>query len=290
MRSDKTIHINSTFIDLLTDYGFKRIFGTEKHKEILRRFLNALFEGKISVANVEFHDKEILPRRDDGKRVIFDIYCTTDTGHHFIVEMQQEYGATFEKRIIHYAATGIVDQTNRGNDYDFRPVYTIVFTDFDLRQMPGKMVNEILLAERTSHRIFSEDVKIFFLSLKHVKNDWDECANSLEKMLYIIKNMEKMDKESKAYKSGEYPEIFEASEIASMAKEDVVAYSASLQRRNDIMEAIDYARNESYNLGISEGEEKERIKSMRLMASIGVPESKIAELYGIAVDELRSIL
>ena len=38
------------YIDLLTDFGFEKIFGEEAHKELLMDFLNSLLEeekGKI---------------------------------------------------------------------------------------------------------------------------------------------------------------------------------------------------------------------------------------------------
>lgn len=45
------------YIDLLTDFGFKRVFGD---KELLRAFLNALFEkeGKV-IKSVRYINKEM---------------------------------------------------------------------------------------------------------------------------------------------------------------------------------------------------------------------------------------
>ncbi len=36
--------IKETFMNLMTDFGFKRLFGTEKFKSVLIRFLNILFK------------------------------------------------------------------------------------------------------------------------------------------------------------------------------------------------------------------------------------------------------
>ncbi len=38
--------IEDRYISLLTDFGFKRIFGTALNKELLICFLNSLFDGK----------------------------------------------------------------------------------------------------------------------------------------------------------------------------------------------------------------------------------------------------
>ena len=67
----------TTFINIQTDYGFKRIFGTPKNKRILIRFLNALLGDRVSVTDVVYHDKEMLPEDENGKRIIYDVYCTS---------------------------------------------------------------------------------------------------------------------------------------------------------------------------------------------------------------------
>ena len=37
--------IEERYISLLTDFGFKRIFGTKPNKDLLINFLNSLFDG-----------------------------------------------------------------------------------------------------------------------------------------------------------------------------------------------------------------------------------------------------
>ena len=37
--------IEDRYISLLTDFGFKRIFGTPPNKDLLINFLNCLFDG-----------------------------------------------------------------------------------------------------------------------------------------------------------------------------------------------------------------------------------------------------
>ena len=38
------------FINPYTDFGFKKLFGTEMNKDLLISFLNALLNGKISAS------------------------------------------------------------------------------------------------------------------------------------------------------------------------------------------------------------------------------------------------
>lgn len=50
------------YISLLTDFGFKRIFGTKPNKDLLTSFLNTLFHGEQVVSDVTYLNSEILPK------------------------------------------------------------------------------------------------------------------------------------------------------------------------------------------------------------------------------------
>ena len=123
---------------------------------------------------------------------------------------------------------------------------------------------------------------MYFLSLKQVSDNWDECESKIEQQLYLIKNMEKLDKESKPYKSGEYEDLFKASEIASMAKEDIVEYRNSILMEMDRQSAIDFAKEEGREEGKMEVARQMKIRGMSLgdiMLFTGLSEQQIQELW-----------
>jgi hypothetical protein len=71
---------------------------------------------------------------------VYDIYCETDTGEYFIVEMQNWAQGYFTPRTLFYAASAIVKQRTklekdpngeRGyNHYEIKAVYTIAFLNY----------------------------------------------------------------------------------------------------------------------------------------------------------------
>lgn len=73
------------FIKLFTDYGFKKIFGQEISKDLLIDFLNDLLKGERVITDFTFLNNEQLPADEDGRSLIYDIYCSTDTGEKIIV-------------------------------------------------------------------------------------------------------------------------------------------------------------------------------------------------------------
>ena len=46
------------YISLLTDFGFKRIFGTKLNKSLLISFLNSLFDGEQVIRDVKYLNSE----------------------------------------------------------------------------------------------------------------------------------------------------------------------------------------------------------------------------------------
>lgn len=50
--------VEERYISLLTDFGFKRIFGTAMNKDLLICFLNRLFNGRQVVKDVSYLNPE----------------------------------------------------------------------------------------------------------------------------------------------------------------------------------------------------------------------------------------
>ena len=83
--------LEDRYISLLTDFGFKRIFGTAPNKELLICFLNSLFNGAHVIRDVKYPNNEHLGDSSVDRKAIFDVYCEGENGKKFIVEMQNAY-------------------------------------------------------------------------------------------------------------------------------------------------------------------------------------------------------
>ncbi len=288
--NEKTLKpLEREFIRLLTDFGFKRVFGTERFKNLLLRFLNALFEGEMRITNVEFKNKEILPNHSGGKKILYDVYCTTDTNHHFVLEMQQEESENFSNRIMFYGANAIVQQGMRGVEYEMDPVYCIVFTDFYLTGLSHTLLKDFLLIDRHTDEIYSDRLRFIFLSLPEVPKEWDDCDTELLRILYLLKNMENMTRESKPYKTGEYDDFFEASAVNRLEEAEAVAYSESYFKELENQSAVRFAaarnreagRAEGRAEGLEKGMSLEREKNIAAARKAGLSEDMIKSIFGL---------
>ena len=80
--------IEERYISLLTDFGFKRIFGTAPNKDLLIHFLNSLFDGRKVIKSLRYSNTEHVGDLYTERKAIFDVYCESEDGEKFIVEMQ----------------------------------------------------------------------------------------------------------------------------------------------------------------------------------------------------------
>ena len=76
------------YINPYTDFGFKKLFGTEMNKDLLVSFLNALLHGEEIIRDVKYLPTEQLSGYG-SRRAIFDVYCENEQGEAFIVEIQK---------------------------------------------------------------------------------------------------------------------------------------------------------------------------------------------------------
>ena len=82
------------YINPLTDFGFKKLFGTEPNKMLLIDFLNQILpDRKIKDLSYSSGEKQGLTEVD--RKAIFDLYCIGDKGERFRTSKIQKEGRRF---------------------------------------------------------------------------------------------------------------------------------------------------------------------------------------------------
>ncbi len=291
----KDIEDKNIFMNLMTDFAFKHLFGSVHRKHILIQFLNILFEKEgLHVYDVMYHNKEALPKNAFGKVIKYDVYCTTpDEKEHFIVEMQRVYHPGFEERALLYGIRAVGNQLKKGQKYNINPVYTIFLVDFHMPNLRHKSFHDVRLMDIDTHEVFSDKLRLMFVTLSDAKKTWEECDTKYEKVLFLIKNLHLMDKESKAYKSGEFEDIFSEAALENMAAEDVVAYGESRVRYEDDLAALEYNYKKGLTKGMSEGKIEGIAEGLRQsalkMLEAGMDFDFIHQITDLPIEQIKKL-
>ncbi|MFV0345492.1 MAG: Rpn family recombination-promoting nuclease/putative transposase, partial [Bacteroidales bacterium] len=111
--------LKDRYINPLTDFGFKKLFGTEVNKDLLIDFLNQLLPEYHRIKDLTYRQNEHLPHTEVDRKAVFDIYCESESGEKFIVEMQKAKQNFFKDRSVFYATFPIQEQAHKG-EWNFK--------------------------------------------------------------------------------------------------------------------------------------------------------------------------
>lgn len=247
--ADSQQPIIGKFIDPLTDWGFRHLFGQEPNKEILQEFLNDMFQGEKHIVDLEYAPNE--HDGDDGtdKRVIFDLHCRGGNGEYFIVEMQRVRQDFFKDRALFYVSRLIQRLLQKGaesNDYQLPEVYLIGILEFSIdANEQGRYFHDIALMEKASGKLFYNKLGFKFLELPNFVKSGDDLLSDMDKWMYLLKHMNTLDKIPTFLDKRVFQLIFRISEVAKLRKEERMAYEASLKTKWDTQNAFDSVRREA---------------------------------------------
>jgi hypothetical protein len=89
------------FLDVKTDFAFKKVFGSQQSKPVLIDFLNAMldYSGEFAIADLEIVDPYQIPLIKGMKDSFVDVKARLANGSRVIIEMQVLNVEGFEQRI-----------------------------------------------------------------------------------------------------------------------------------------------------------------------------------------------
>ncbi len=279
------------FINPFTDVGFKIIFGEEFSKPRLLDFLNALLEGERAITDLAFLDKEQQAMFDGDRSPIYDILCETESGEKIIVEMQNREHPNFKERMLYYASEAIVRQGEKGTawNYDIKAVYIIAFTNFVLTGCAGRLRIDAGLTDLQQGGLFTDKLRLIYLQMPCFTKEASECENQFERWIYILKNMEILERMPWAAQNAVFQRLAEVAEVSKLSKEDRIKYDHALKRYRDTLNAITGAEQKGRAEGRAEGVRVKALETARRMKDKGFSVEDIAEITDLSTGEIAAL-
>jgi len=285
------------YLDIFTDYGFKRIFGEEASKVILIDFLNALLPEKARIKDLRFKNTEKLGQTPINRNAIYDIYCENERGEKFIVELQKVKQKYYFDRTIFYSCLAVTEDAQKGDDWDWhvKPVYCISILGFPLpANTNDPEIVQLGSVKNQNGKEIHDRLNYIYIEMPKFNKAENELVTRLDKWLYFIKNLGTFQAIPAVFKN---EVVFEAAilkaELAKMSDEDMAKYSSSLKDYINNIANINTAKEDGEAKGIAIGEAKGKAEKAIEMAknclADGMSIEKIARLTGLSEEEIRGI-
>ncbi len=270
------------YINPLTDFGFKKLFGTEPNKDLLIDFLNQILpDRKIKDLTYSSGEKQGLTELD--RKAIFDLYCIGDKGERFIVEMQKAKQNYFKDRSVFYASFPIQKQGKKNKwDYKLDPVYSVGILDFIFDDHKNeKDLLHIVELKNQRCEVFYDKLKFVYIELPKFKKKESEIETHFDKWMYVFTHLSQLQKRPKKLQERVFAKLFEAAEIAKFTPKEREAYEESLKYYRDIKNVVDTSREE--------GRDERNTEIAREMKTNGEPVEKIIKYTNLARKEIENL-
>ena len=311
--------MRSGYVNLKTDWGFKHLMG---HEPQMRSFLNSLLSEEYGeIKSLTFENVEVLSDRKGGRGVIFDLFCTTDSGDKIIVEMQNYSQLFFKTRANYYLYTLMTKVLGRGVDWNkMKKDIPHLIGIFFLGKRMGTETKAIIETEefdRIEKTPFWDRMRKYFIILENFDFTDLEQPSFKDCWIEIIKNLgDNMYKiHPSVYEKADPAllELIERAQVGNLSDDEYLRYEAGLKALEDYIDFDEMlaeaqakveeaqakaeeaqtkaaeAKAEGRAEGRAEGERRTQIETAKRMLALGMELDAIIMVSNLSKEEIENL-
>ena len=295
------VEISERYINPYTDFGFKKLFGTELNKDLLISFLNALFHDKPEITDLTYMNTEHLGEGIVDRKAVFDVYCQLTDGSRIIVEMQKAEQQYFKDRSIYYSTFPIREQGQKGEwNYHLKDVYTVGILNFtfpDGEYPDDSLIHEIKLTDVADNHVFYDKLTFVYLEMPKFNKKEEELVTMFDKWMFALTNLARLLERPKALQERIFTRLFEQAEIAHFTPVEREEYVASKKEYWDYYSTMKTSFDkgkaegltEGMEKGLEKGMEKRNVEIAKSMKADKLPMETIIKYTGLSAAEIETL-
>lgn len=274
------------YVSAYTDFGFKRLFGTELNKELLISFLNSFLNLKDKIVDLSYISLEQLGVLPFDKNAILGTCCKTSDDSYIIVQIQNALPVFIKARSLFHGLSFISNQAPQGVfDNSIKAVYSITLVGCKLDDESDSYLHEVVLYDKCSKAKFCDNIAYYYIELSKFTKNEDELETIQDKWMYAIKNLSDLKDKPSTFKEDIFTKLFEIALIANFTDKEKSAYKASLMKMWNSYSTVESCYEEGLRLGQEEGMKlglkQTQIKIARKMKQNGMNCEDIFNLTGL---------
>ena len=277
------------FLDVKTDYAFKKVFGSNDSKDKLISFLNAIvYENSfIKIKDLDIVDPYNIPMIKGMKDTFVDVKAILDDDTKVIIEMQVLHHNAFEKRVLYNAAKNYSVQLNKAEDYHLlNPVIALSIVDFKMFENEN-IINRFKLLEKDTFINYSDDIELIFVELPKFKKDENQLNNIKDQWIYFIKNAGSLEYVPTNLDS-KIKEALDTVNEANLSKDELEAQHKRKEFISIQKLAIMKAKDDGFDSGLEQGLEKGLEQGLKQGIEKGIEQGKKEERKQLIINAYRN--
>ncbi len=283
------------FLDMKTDYAFKKVFGSENSKDILLSFLNSTLELGKEIVDLTIEDPYNVPKLQGMKDTSVDVKATLDDNTKVIIEMQILNHDGLESKILYNTARNYSNQLDKSNKYILlNPVIALTilnFKMFEFKDNENKYKSSFKLFEKEIFTKYKDDIELIFIELPKFKKSLEECESIEDKWIYFIKNARALDVIPKNT-NNTIEKAYKIANRANLSKEELELQEKREDflfiQKSSIEKVTREGREEGEKIGEERGENKKAIEIAKNLLDV-LDNQTISQKTGLTIKEVEDL-
>ncbi|AGX88256.1 hypothetical protein Cenrod_2188 [Candidatus Symbiobacter mobilis CR] len=280
------------FLDVRTDCAFQMVFGSQRSRQVLRHFLNAMleYEDEHEIRDVEIVDPGQVPLVRGMKDCYVNVRAVLANDSHVLIEMQVLDVESIEQPVLYNAARLYSSQLRYREHYRLiNPVIALTFTDFVFfADTPEQMMSRYRLAKK--QRLMDYDIELVFVELPKFRKEGSELAGAQDQWIYFIKNARTLDRVPDCLTEPMIRQALEWIDESTLSAREL----ETMHQRREVLQmqrdALGKARINGVREGFEQGRQAERQAVARVAHGQGLAAVHIAQLLGCTLEEVQRLL
>ena len=185
--------------------------------------------------------------------------------------------------------------------YEIDSVYLVAFLNFSPLDFKKQFRTDVVLAEKGTKEQFSDKLRMIYLQLPLFKKEAEECENQVERWIYLLKNMETLNRLPWAAQSAVFKKLESIADVSAMTRAERLQYDEALKKYRDTISVFEgvrmegraegrkEGRAEGMELGVLQGRKEGLRQTARNLKSMGLGIADIQKATGLSEEEIRDL-
>jgi predicted transposase/invertase (TIGR01784 family) len=257
------------------DIVFKKIFGSEENKDILKSFINSVLSKDEQISELVLKNPYSISDYKNGKMTILDIKATDEKGRLYDIEMQISEQGYFGQRALYYWGKTYTGQIDFEGSRFATLKKTVIISVLDFEYFSDNTDNiryhrSVQAKDKDTNSTYNEldYFEMHFIELPKFTKKLSELKTTLDRWATFLNRAYEFEKDNIPAELSEVPEVkkaIESLDTIHLTKSEQEMYEAEKKKFLDEKEALRTAEEK----GIEQGEIKGKIEAIKNMLAEG---------------------
>ncbi len=272
------------------DLVFKKIFGTEQNKNVLKSLINSVLPKDEQIVEITIKNPYNETDFVGDKLSVVDIKATDEKGRWYDIEIQVKEQKYYGKRAIFYLSEIYSNQLNEKDSYDkLRKTIIISILDFNYFLNDKRYFRRCCYKDFDTGELYPEldFADLYFVELRKFDNEFKHIKTTLDRWITFLNTATELDKDNLPDELKD-PDIIQAMntiDTMSLNAKEREYYESEKKVMRDRDSVMQTAVENAVEYALKEKAKKTAVKLIKK----GMSNDEISEIIDLKISEIEQI-